>query len=195
MKTLKFVLRKIFKFIFLFWVVISSLFGTYMIADKFFGRTVVSWTLILDFSSASLDLKDFSISASLRATTIGGRLWRDDREPKPDFSDDNSTGAPYELSIKFDHVSTPGIVLKNIKLEQVQSGRIVFEKNELEVPIEMGYSGYKSGGLEIPDLDSTHVKHRLSAEICVSGGTCTNFTHYFLPYRHVEGTAALRGIF
>lgn len=36
MKILKFVLRKIFKFIFLFWVVISSLFGTYMIADKFF---------------------------------------------------------------------------------------------------------------------------------------------------------------
>ncbi len=195
MKTLKFVLRKIFKFIFLFWVVISSLFGTYMIADKFFGRTVVSWTLILDFSSASLDLEDSSISASLRATAIGGRLWRDDREPKPDFSDDNSTGAPYELIIKFNHVSAPGIVLKNIKLEQVQSGRVVFEKDELEVPIEMGYNGYKSGGLEIPDLDSTHVRHRLSTEICVSGGACTSFVHYFLPYRHVEGTAALRGIF
>ena len=182
---LKFVLRKVFKFIFLFWVVISSLFGTYMIADKFFGRTVVSWTLILDFS----------ISASLRATAIGGRLWRDDREPKPDFSDDNSTGAPYELSIKFDHVSAPGIVLKNIKLEQVQSGRVVFEKDELEVPLEMGYSGYKSGILEIQGLDSTHVRHRLSAEICVSSGACTSFVHYFLPYRHVEGTAALRGIF
>ena len=195
MKTLKFVLRKVFKFIFLFWVVISSLFGTYMIADKFFGRTVVAWTLIRDFSSASLDLKDFSISASLRATAIGGRLWRDEREPKPDFSDDNSTGAPYELSINFEHVSAPGIVLKNIKLEQAQSGRIVFEKDELEVPLEMGYSGYKSGILEIPGLDSTHVRHRLSAEICVPGGTCTNFTHYFLPYRHVEGTAALRGIF
>ena len=159
MKTLKFVLRKVFKFIFLFWVVISSLFGTYMIADKFFGRTVVAWTLIRDFSSASLDLEDFSISARLRATTIGGRLWRDEREPKPDFSDDNSTGAPYELSIKFDHVSAPGIVLKNIKLEQVQSGRVVFEKDELEVPIEMGYSGYKSGRLEVPGLDSAHVRH------------------------------------
>ena len=192
MKTLKFVLRKVLKFIFLFWVVISSLFGTYMIADKFFGRTVVAWTLIRDFSSASLDLEDFSISASLRATTIGGRSWR---EPKPDFSDDNSTGAPYELSIKFDHVSVPRIVLKNIKLKQVQSGRIVFEKDELEVPLEMGYSGYKSGRIEIPGLDSTHVRHRLSAEICVSGGACTNFVHFFLPYRHVEGTAALRGIF
>ena len=42
MKTLVFALRKVCKFIFLFWVVISSLFGTYMIADKFFGRTVVS---------------------------------------------------------------------------------------------------------------------------------------------------------
>ena len=191
MKTLKFVLRKVF----MFWVVISSLLGSYVIADNFFGRTVVSWTLIRDFSSASLDLEDFSISARLRATTIGGRLWRDEREPKPDFSDDNSTGAPYELSINFEHVSAPGIVLKNIKLEQVQSGRVVFEKDELEVPIEMGYNGYKSGGLEIPDIDSAHVKHRLSAEICVSGGACTNFVHYFLPYRHVEGTAALRGIF
>ena len=195
MKTLKFVLRKIFKFIFLFWVVISSLLGSYIIADNFFGRTVVAWTLIRDFSSASLDLKDFSISASLRATAISGRSWRDEREPKPDFSDDNSTGAPYELNIKFDHVSAPGIVLKNIKLEQVQSGRVVFEKDELEVPIEMGYSGYKSGGLEIPDLDSAHVEHKLSAEICVPDGTCTKFVHYFLPYRHVEGTAALRGIF
>ena len=195
MKTLRFVLRKVFKFIFLFWVVISSLFGTYMIADKFFGRTVVSWALIRDFSSASLDLKDFSISASLRATAIGRRSWRDERELKPDFSDDNSTGAPYELNIKFDHVSVPRIVLKNIKLEQAQSGRVVFEKDELEVPIEMGYSGYKSGSLVIPDLDSTHVKHRLSAEICVPDGTCTKFVHYFLPYRHVEGTAALRGIF
>lgn len=195
MKTLRFVLRKVFKFIFLFWVVISSLLGSYIIADKFFGCTVVAWTLIRDFSSASLDLKDFSVSANLRATTIGGRLWRDEREPEPDFSDDNSTGAPYELNIKFEHVSAPGIMLKHIKLEQVQSGRIVFEKNELEVPIEMGYSGYKSGGLEIPGLDSTHVKHRLSAEICVPDGTCTKFVHYFLPYRHVEGTAALRGIF
>ena len=88
MKTLVFALRKVCKFIFLFWVVISSLFGTYMIADKFFGRTVVSWTLTLDFSSASLDLEDFSISASLRATAIGGRSWRDEREPEPDFSDD-----------------------------------------------------------------------------------------------------------
>ena len=165
-----------------------------MIADKFFGRAVVSWALIRDFSSTSLDLEDFGISASLRATAIG-RVWRDEREPKPDFSDDNSTGAPYELSINFEHVSAPGIVLKNIKLEQVQSGRVVFEKDELEVPIEMGYSGYKSGSLVIPDLDSTHVKHRLSAEICVSGGACTNFVHFFLPYRHVEGTAALRGIF
>ena len=94
MKTLKFVLRKVFKFIFLFWVVISSLLGSYIIADKFFGRTVVAWTLIRDFSSASLDLKDFSISASLRATAIGGRLWRDERVTKPDFSDDNSTGTP-----------------------------------------------------------------------------------------------------
>ncbi|WP_298095001.1 hypothetical protein [uncultured Campylobacter sp.] len=179
MKTLKFVLRKVFKFIFLFWVVISSLFGTYMIADKFFGRAIVSWALIRDFSSASLDLEDFSISASLRATTIGRRLWRDEHEPEPDFSDDNSTGAPYKLSIKFDHVSAPGIVLKNIKLEQVQSGRVVFEKDELEVP----------------DLDSTHVGHRLSAEICVSDGACTSFVHYFLPYRHVKGTAALRGVF
>ena len=195
MKILKLVLRKIFKFIFLLWVVISSLFGTYMIADKFFGRTVVAWTLIRDFSSTSLDLEDFSISARLRATTIGGRSWRDEREPKPDFSDDNSTGAPYELSIKFEHVSAPGIVLKNIKLEQVQSGRVVFEKDELEVPIEMDYSGYKSGGLEIPDLDSAHVRHRLNVEICMPDGTCTNFVHYFLPYRHVEGTAALRGIF
>ena len=194
MKTLVFALRKVFKFIFLFWVVISSLFGTYMIADKFFGRAVISWALIRHFSNASLDLKDFSISASLRATAIG-RVWRDEREPEPDFSDDNSTGAPYELSIKFDHVSAPGVVLKNIKLEQVQSGRVVFEKDELEVPIEMGYSGYESGGLEIPDLDSTHVKHRLSAEICVSDSACTSFVHYFLPYRHVEGTAALRGIF
>ena len=166
-----------------------------MITDKFFGRTVVAWTLIRDFSSASLDLEDFSISASLRATTIGRRLWRDEREPKPDFSDDNSTGAPYELSINFNHVSAPGIVLKNIKLEQVQSGRVVFEKDELEVPIEMGYSGYKSGRIEIQGLDSTHVRHRLSAEICVSGGACTNFVHFFLPYRHVEGTAALRGVF
>ena len=166
-----------------------------MIADKFFGRTVVSWTLTLDFSSASLDLEDFSISASLRATAIGGRLWRDDREPEPDFSDDNSTGAPYKLSIKFDHVSAPGIVLKNIKLEQVQSGRVVFEKDELEVPVEMDYSGYKNGRIEVPDLDSTHVGHRLSAEICVSDGACTSFVHYFLPYRHVKGTAALRGVF
>ena len=195
MKTLKFVLRKVFKFIFLFWVVISSLFGTYMIADKFFGRAVVSWALIRDFSGASLDLEDFSISARLRATTIGRRLWRDEREPEPDFSDDNSTGAPYELSINFDHVSAPGIVLKNIKLEQVQSGRVVFEKDELEVPIEMGYSGYKSGRLEVPGLDSAHVRHRLSAEICVPDGACTSFVHYFLPYRHVKGTAALRGIF
>ena len=194
MKTLVFALRKVFKFIFLFWVVISSLFGTYMIADKFFGRAVISWALIRHFSNASLDLKDFSISASLRATAIG-RVWRDEREPEPDFSDDNSTGAPYELSIKFDHVSAPGVVLKNIKLEQVQSGRIVFEKDELEVPMEMGYSGYKSGSLAIPDLDSAHVKHRLSAEICVSDSACTSFVHYFLPYRHVEGTAALRGIF
>ena len=54
MKTLKFVLRKVFKFIFLFWVVISSLLGSYVIADNFFGRTVVAWTLIRDFSSASL---------------------------------------------------------------------------------------------------------------------------------------------
>lgn len=68
-------------------MVISSFFGTYMIADKFFGRTVVSWALIRDFSSASLDLKDFGISASLRATAIG-RVWRDEREPKPDLSDD-----------------------------------------------------------------------------------------------------------
>ena len=51
----------------------------------------------------------------------------------------------------------------------MQSGRIVFEKDELEVPIEMGYSGYKSGRLEVPGLDSTHARHRLSAEICVSG--------------------------
>ena len=195
MKTLKFVLRKVCKFIFLFWVVISSLFGTYMIADKFFGRAVVSWALIRDFSGASLDLEDFSISARLRATTIGRRLWRDEREPEPDFSDDNSTGAPYELSIKFEHVSAPGIVLKNIKLEQVRSGRVVFEKDELEVPVEMDYSGYKSGRLEVPGLDSAHVRHRLSAEICVSGGACTSFVHYFLPYRHVEGTAALRGVF
>ena len=86
-------------------------------------------------------------------------------------------------------------MLKNIKLEQVQSGRIVFEKDELEVPIEMGYSGYKSGRLEVPGLDSAHVKHRLSAEICVSSGACTSFVHYFLPYSHVEGTAALRSIF
>nr|WP_314166730.1 hypothetical protein [uncultured Campylobacter sp.] len=169
MKTLVFVLRKVFKFIFLFWVVISSLFGTYMIADKFFGRTVVSWALIRDFSSASLDLEDFSISARLRATTIGRRLWRDEHEPKPDFSDDNSTGTPYELSINFEHVSAPGIMLRHIKLEQVQSGRVVFEKDELEVPIEMGYSGYKSGRLEVSGLDSAHVKHRLSAEICASG--------------------------
>ena len=165
-----------------------------MIADKFFGRTVVSWALIRDFSSASLDLENFGISARLRATAIGG-VWRDEREPEPDFSDDNSTGAPYELNIKFDHVGAPGIVLKNIKLEQVQSGCIVFEKDELEVPMEMGYSGYKSGSLAIPDLDSAHVKHRLSAEICVSSGACTNFVHYFLPYRHVKVTAALRGIF
>lgn len=86
-------------------------------------------------------------------------------------------------------------MLKNIKLEQAQSGRVVFEKDELEVPIEIGYSGYKSGGLEIPDLDSAHVRYRLSAEIYVYGGTCINFVHYFLPYRHVGGTAALRGIF
>ena len=118
MKTLKFVLRKVFKFIFLFWVVISSLLGSYIIADKFFGRTVVAWTLIRDFSIASL-----------------------------------------------------------------------------EVPVEMDYSGYKSGRLEVPGLDSAHVRHRLSAEICVSGGACTSFVHYFLPYRHVEGTAALRGVF
>ena len=194
MKTLKLVLRKVLKFIFLFWVVISSLFGTYMIADKFFGRTVVSWALIRDFSSASLDLEDFSISASLMTTTIGG-VWRDEREPEPDFSDDNSTGAPYKLNIKFNHVSAPGIVLKNIKFEQVQSGRVVFEKDELEVPIEMGYSGYKSGRLEVPGLDSAHVKHKLSAEICVPDGACTSFVHYFLPYRHVKGTAALRGVF
>lgn len=57
-----------------------------MIANKFFGRAVVSWALIRDFSNASLDLKDFSISASLRATAIG-RVWRDEREPEPDFSD------------------------------------------------------------------------------------------------------------
>ena len=73
MKILKFVLRKIFKFIFLFWVVISSLLGSYIIADKFFGRTVVAWTLIRDFSNASLDLKDFSISASLRRTIMARR--------------------------------------------------------------------------------------------------------------------------
>ena len=88
MKTLVFALRKVFNFIFLFWVVINSLFGTYMIADKFFGRAFVSRALIRDFSSASLDLEDFGISASLRATAIGGRLWRDEREPEPDFSDD-----------------------------------------------------------------------------------------------------------
>ena len=193
MKTLKFVLRKVFKFIFLFWVVISSLFGTYMIADKFFGRTVVAWTLIRDFSSASLDLKDFSISASLRATAIGGRLWRDDREPKPDFSDDNSTGAPYELSIKFDHVSAPGIVLKNIKLEQVQSGRVVFEKNELEVPLEVGeYSGIASASVTIPGIDSIHVRHKLSTEICVPDGSCTSFVHYFSPRKSAQVTAVLR---
>lgn len=39
MKTLVFVLRKVFKFICLFWVVISLLLGSYSIADKFFGRT------------------------------------------------------------------------------------------------------------------------------------------------------------
>ena len=87
MKTIVFVLRKVFKFICLFWVVISSLLGSYIIADKFFGRAVVSWALIRDFSNASLDLKDFSISAHLRTTTIGG-VWRDEREPEPDFSDD-----------------------------------------------------------------------------------------------------------
>ena len=80
-------MRKVFKFIFLFWVVISSLFGTYMIADKFFSRTVVSWALIRHFSNASLDLEDFSISTRLRVTAIG-RVWRDEREPEPDFSDD-----------------------------------------------------------------------------------------------------------
>ena len=133
MKTLRFVLHKVFKFIFLFWVVISSLFGTYMIADKFFGRTVVAWTLIRDFSSASLDLKDFSIGARLRATTIGGRLWRDEREPKPDFSDDNSTGAPYELSIKFEHVSAPGIVLKNTS----QSRRALYMSVRQEIMHEV----------------------------------------------------------
>ena len=44
----------------------------------------------------------------------------------------------------------------------MQSGRIVFEKDELEVPVEMDYSGYKSGGLKVPGLDSAHVRHRLS---------------------------------
>ncbi len=86
-------------------------------------------------------------------------------------------------------------MLKNIKLEQVQSGRVVFEKDELEVPVEMDYSGYKNGRIEVPDLDSTHVGHRLSAEICVSDGAYTSFVHYFLPYRYVKGTAALRGVF
>ena len=87
MKTLVFALRKVFKFIFLFWVVINSLFGTYMIADKFFSHAVVSWALIRNFSNASLDLDNFSISASLMTTAIGG-VWRDEREPEPDFSDD-----------------------------------------------------------------------------------------------------------
>ena len=102
-------------------MVISSLLGSYIIADKFFGRAVVSWALIRDFSNASLDLKDFSISAHLRTITIGG-VWRDEREPEPDFSDDNSTGAPYKLSIKFDHVSAPGIMLKMSSSSRCKAG-------------------------------------------------------------------------
>ena len=198
MKTLKFVLHKVFKFIFLFWVVISSLLGSYIIADKFFGRNYESMTLVRSFGGARVELQNFMIDTDLRVTTIGKRFEHRQGDPLPDFSEDNSTGAPYELNIEFNYINrenAPKIVLKNIKLEQEQSGRVVFEKDELEVPIEMGYSGYKSGRLEVPGLDSTHVRHRLSAEICVSGGACTNLVHYFLPYRHVEGTAALRSIF
>ena len=138
------------------------------------------------------------IDTDLRVTTIGKRFEHRQGDPLPDFSEDNSTGAPYELNIKFNYINrenAPRIVLKNTKLEQEESGRVVFEKDELEVPVEMDYSGYKSGRLEVPGLDSAHVRHRLSAEICVSGGACTSFVHYFLPYRHVEGTAALRGVF
>ena len=56
MKTLKFVLRKVFKFIFLFWVVISSLLGSYIIADKFFGRNYESMTLVRSFGGAHVEL-------------------------------------------------------------------------------------------------------------------------------------------
>lgn len=199
MKTLKFVLRKVFKFIFLFWVVISSLLGSYVIADNFFGRNYESMMLVRSFGGARVELQNFMIDTDLRATTIGKRFEHRQGDPLPDFSEDNSTGAPYELNIKFNHINrenTPKIVLKNTKLEQEKSGRVVFERDELEAPIEVGeYSGIASASVKIPGIDSIHIRHKLSTEICVPDGTCTKFVHYFLPYRHVEGTAALRGIF
>ncbi|WP_295151826.1 hypothetical protein [uncultured Campylobacter sp.] len=199
MKTLRFVLRKVFKFIFLFWVVISSLLGSYVIADNFFGRNYESMMLVRSFGGARVELQNFMIDTDLRVTTIGKRFEHRQGDPLPDFSEDNSTGAPYELNIKFNYINrenAPKIVLKNTKLEQEQSGRVVFERDELEAPIEVSeYSGIASASVKIPSIDSIHVRHKLSTEICVSGGTCTKFVHYFLPYRHVEGTAALRGIF
>ncbi|WP_306529146.1 hypothetical protein [Campylobacter sp.] len=199
MKTLRFVLRKVFKFIFLFWVVISSLLGSYVIADNFFGRNYESMMLVRSFGGARVELQNFMIDTDLRVTTIGKRFEHRQGDPLPDFSEDNSTGAPYELNIKFNYINrenAPKIVLKNTKLEQEQSGRVVFERDELEAPIEVSeYSGIASASVKIPSIDSIHVRHKLSTKICVSGSTCTNFVHYFLPYRHVEGTAALRGIF
>ena len=114
----------------------------------------------------------------------------------PDFPDDNSTGAPYELNIKFNHINrenTPKIVLKNTKLEQEKSGRVVFERDELEAPIEVGeYSGIASASVKIPSIDSIHVRHKLSTEICVPDGSCTSFVHYFSPRKSAQVTAVVR---
>ena len=196
MKILKFVLRKIFKFIFLFWVVISSLLGSYIIADKFFGRNYEYMTLVRSFGGARVELQNFMIDTDLRATTIDKRFEHRQGDPLSDFSEDNSTGAPYELNIKFDYINrenTPKIVLKNTKLEQEKSGRVVFEKDELEAPIEVGeYSGIASASVTIPGIDSIHVRHKLSTVICVPDGSCTSFVHYFSPRKSAQVTAVLR---
>ena len=196
MKTLRFVLRKVFKFIFLFWVVISSLFGTFMIAYQVFSRNYESWMRLYTFSGASVELQNFTIGVSLDSTTGGARWVHREGDPMPDFPDDNSTGAPYELNIKFNYINrenTPKIVLKNTKLEQEKSGRVVFERDELEAPIEIGeYSGIASASVKIPSIDSIHVRHKLSTEICVPDGSCTSFVHYFSPRKSAQVTAVLR---
>lgn len=192
MKTLKFVLRKVF----MFWVVISSLLGSYIIADKFFGRNYESMMLVRSFGGARVELQNFMIDTDLRVTTIGKRFEHREGDPMPDFPDDNSTGAPYELNIKFNHINhenAPRIVLKNTKLEQEKSGRVVFERDELEAPIEVGeYSGIASASVKIPGIDSIHVRHKLSTEICVPDGSCTSFVHYFSPHQSAQVTAVLR---